>query len=182
MVLVGDTDMLNDRVCVSVQKVMGHRHGFVPPMATLTLSKAWWSNFAGDDDLIKSRSRRQHEPPIYPPQRHGKQSRQAMGGEIRFWQSKRLETDQKIKELQMHGAAGQSQEIILWPTRNGSWITTAKPSSRRKDLKQVRKNLRQDTDALEFRIKVINIGAMPILVALSGLCLAILKTKQRGAK
>ena len=41
-----------------------------------------------------------------------------------------------------------------------------------RDLKQVRKNLRRETDALEFWTKVVNIAAMPIAVALSGLVLA----------
>jgi len=51
-----------------------------------------------------------------------------------------------------------------------------------KDLKQVRSNLRKDTDALEFWTKVVNIGAMPVLVAVSGLVLAIVKRKRRVTK
>jgi len=50
------------------------------------------------------------------------------------------------------------------------------------DLKQVRTNLRKDTDSLEFRAKVINIGAMPVLVAMSGLGLAVIRTKRRKVK
>ena len=51
-----------------------------------------------------------------------------------------------------------------------------------KDLKSVRKKLRQETDALEFWTKVVNIGAMPALVAVTGIVLAIVKRKRTAAK
>ena len=51
-----------------------------------------------------------------------------------------------------------------------------------KELKEVRKNLRKDTDSLEFWTKVVNIGAMPALVAASGLLLAVIKPKRKPAK
>jgi hypothetical protein len=34
---------------------------------------------------------------------------------------------------------------------------------------------------LEFQAKVLNIGAMPVIVAFSGLCLAVVKTRRRAA-
>ena len=45
--------------------------------------------------------------------------------------------------------------------------------------RQVRKNLRRETDALEFWTKVLNIGTMPVLVAISGLGLAVLKSRRK---
>ena len=42
----------------------------------------------------------------------------------------------------------------------------------RRVLKDLRKNLRIETDALEFWTKVVNIGLVPLLVALAGLVLA----------
>jgi hypothetical protein len=46
----------------------------------------------------------------------------------------------------------------------------------------VRKRLRKDTDALEFWTKVLNIGAMPAVVAVTGIVLAIYKRKRTAAK
>ena len=45
-------------------------------------------------------------------------------------------------------------------------------------LKVLRKNLRVETDALEFWTKVINIGLVPLLVALAGLGLALAKRRR----
>ena len=47
------------------------------------------------------------------------------------------------------------------------------------ELEQERQKLRKDTEALEFKTKVINIGAMPMLVALSGVVLATARTRKR---
>jgi hypothetical protein len=49
-------------------------------------------------------------------------------------------------------------------------------------LKEERKKLRKETDALEFWTKVINIGAMPVAVAFAGLALAVVKRKRTAAK
>jgi len=42
--------------------------------------------------------------------------------------------------------------------------------------------MRRDTDALEFWTKISNISGVPIVVALSGVCLAITKTRRRSAQ
>ncbi len=51
----------------------------------------------------------------------------------------------------------------------------------RAELKDVRKNLRVDTDRLEFWTKVVNIGLVPLLVAILGLALALAK-RRRAAR
>ena len=91
--------------------------------------------------------------------------------------------EQKIKELQTPGANGEQQDLILSPEQQKELNQYQKVRVElARDLKEVRKNLRKDTDALEFRAKVINIGAMPLLVAVSGLGLAGIKLKRRSAK
>jgi hypothetical protein len=52
----------------------------------------------------------------------------------------------------------------------------------KKQARQVQKNLRKDTDSLETQIRVINIGAMPALVAITGIVLSIVKRKKTAAK
>jgi hypothetical protein len=49
-------------------------------------------------------------------------------------------------------------------------------------LKELRKNLRVETDALEFWTKVVNIGLVPLLVALAGLGLALAKRRRTQLK
>src|SRR5262249_6134530 len=98
-------------------------------------------------------------------------------------ETKQREVDQKIKQLQARSSdrEAQSQNLILTPAQEQELEQSQKALVQvTKDLKQVRKNLRRETDALAFWTKVINIGAMPIVVALSGLILAIVKARRRA--
>jgi hypothetical protein len=91
--------------------------------------------------------------------------------------------EQKIQQLQTPGDGGRQQDLILSPEQQKELEQHQKARVElARDLKQVRKNLRKDTDALEFRTKVINIGAMPLLVAVSGLGLAGIKLKRRSVE
>ena len=45
-------------------------------------------------------------------------------------------------------------------------------------LKEVRRNLRQDAESLVFWTKVANIALMPLLVALAGLLIALVRRRR----
>jgi ABC-type uncharacterized transport system involved in gliding motility auxiliary subunit len=161
---------------------MGRR--MVQPMnGNLNFVQSLVEQFAGDDDLISARSRASMSRPFTRVKdmqaRAGKQWEE----KVKVLEAKQLETEQKIKELQMHKETGQQADLILSPEQEKALESYQKTLvAVGKDLKQVRKNLRKDTDALEFSTKVINISTMPILVAISGLGLALAKTKRRSAK
>jgi hypothetical protein len=52
----------------------------------------------------------------------------------------------------------------------------------RKELKDVRKNLREETEALQLFTKIINIALVPLLVMLLGVGLAISKRRKANAR
>jgi hypothetical protein len=98
-------------------------------------------------------------------------------------ETKQRETEQRIKQLQASNGSGQPQDVIISPEQEKTLESYQKTLIEvGRDLKQVRKSLRKDTDALEFWTKVSNIAGMPAVVAFSGLCLAITKTRRRTAK
>jgi hypothetical protein len=102
---------------------------------------------------------------------------------VQVLEARQRDMEQKIQQLQTPGAGGQQQDLILSPEQQKELEQHQKARVElARDLKQVRKNLRKDTDALEFRTKVINIGAMPLLVAVSGLGLAGIKLKRRSVE
>ena len=51
----------------------------------------------------------------------------------------------------------------------------------RRELKELRKNLRQDAESLVFWTKVANIALMPVLVALAGLAVALVRRRRQAA-
>jgi len=52
----------------------------------------------------------------------------------------------------------------------------------RRDLKVLRRNLRRDVDALQNRLKWINIALMPFLITVSGIGIALFKRKKTAAQ
>lgn len=182
VILVADSDMLNDKTCVQVQNVMGHL--MVHPMnGNLNFVQSAVEQMSGDDDLISARSRASMNHPFTRLKemeaKAGKQWEEKIGA----LQAKARETDRKISALQTHKEGGQEQEQILSPEQQkerDDFLRTRVEVG--KDLKQVQRNLTKDTEALEFWTKVVNIGAMPAVVAFSGLVLAFAKPKRRPAK
>jgi ABC-type uncharacterized transport system involved in gliding motility auxiliary subunit len=174
--------MLNDQVCVKIQNAMGHRM-IQPVNGNLNFIQSLVEQFAGEDALISSRSRASMSRPFTRLKdmeaKAGKQWEQ----KVQVLEARQRDMEQKIQQLQTPGAGGQQQDLILSPEQQKELEQHQKARVElARDLKQVRKNLRKDTDALEFRTKVINIGAMPLLVAVSGLGLAGIKLKRRSVE
>ena len=81
---------------------------------------------------------------------------------------------QRIRELQASNGNGVPQQDVILTAEQEKALENYQKTlvAVGRDLKQVRKNLRRDTDALEFWTKMSNISGIPIVVALSGVCLA----------
>jgi hypothetical protein len=91
------------------------------------------------------------------------------------------ETQRQLSELQQKKEKGQ--RFILSPEQQAALETFRKKESDVKiKLKEERKQLRHDIDALETRLKWFNIAAMPLLVSLSGIGLAMFKRKKTAAR
>nr|WP_283950764.1 GldG family protein [Pedosphaera parvula] len=182
VILVADTDMLNDKVCVRVQNAMGHRT--VQSMnGNLNFIQSLVEQFAGDDDLISSRSRASMSRPFTRVKDMQAKAGKQWEEKVQILETKQRETEQRIKDLRNHKEGSQDQSIILSPAQEQELEKYQQSLVEvSKDLKLVRKKLSKDTEALEFWTKVMNIGTMPIVVAISGLGLALIKPKRRGVK
>jgi ABC-type uncharacterized transport system involved in gliding motility auxiliary subunit len=182
VVLMCDTDMLNDKVCVRVQNAMGHR--IVQPMnGNLNFVQSAVEQLSGDDDLISARSRASMNHPFIRLKDMEATAGKQWEEKVRVLETRQRETKRKISELETHKEGGQEQQLILSPEQQKELDDYVKSAAEvNKELKEVRKNLRKDTDALEFWTKVVNIGAMPALVAASGLLLAVIKPRRKPAK
>jgi ABC-type uncharacterized transport system involved in gliding motility auxiliary subunit len=174
--------MLNDNVCIRVQNVMGRP---TPQAANgnLNFVQSLVERLTGDNDLISSRARASMSRPFTRVKEMEARAGKQWQEKIRVLETRQRETDQKIKELQARNENGGNQTFILSPAQEKELEKYQKGLVEvSRDLKQVRKNLRRETDALEFWTKVINIAAMPIFVALSGLVLAVVKSRHRAPR
>ena len=177
VVLVSDSDLLNDHVSVRMQEVMGHR--LVSPMnGNLNFVQSLVEELAGDDNLISSRSRANMDHPFTRLKTMEANAGKQLQAKVRELESQQRGMDRKIKELQASG--GGDQSTILSPDQQQELATYQQSMAGiNHQLEQMRQKLRKDTEALEFKTKVINIAVMPLLVALSGVVLAIVRTRRR---
>jgi len=181
VILVADADMLADQVCVKVQNFMGYR--MVQPMnGNLNLVQSLVEQLSGDSDLISLRSRASLNRPFTRLKEMEAKAGREFENQLKALEEKKSETERKISELQS-SKAGNEQKFILSPEQQKALENYQKTEAEaNKSLKVTRKNLRKETDSLEFWTKVVNIAAMPVLVAMVGIVLAIYKRERTAAK
>jgi ABC-type uncharacterized transport system involved in gliding motility auxiliary subunit len=181
VILVADTDMLADQVCVQVQNIMGYR--LVRPMnGNLVLMQSLVDQLAGDNDLISLRSRASLNRPFTRLKEMEAKAGREFEAKVKELENKKSETERKIGELQA-AKSGNDQKFILSPEQQkelANYQETVVTAN--KELKDTRKKLKKEADSLEFWTKVANIGAMPVLVAGTGIVLALYKRKRTAAK
>jgi ABC-type uncharacterized transport system involved in gliding motility auxiliary subunit len=181
VILVADTDLLSDQVCVQVQNFMGYR--LVRPMnGNLNLVQSLVEQLAGDSDLISLRSRASLNRPFTRLKAMEAKAGREWEDKVKELEARRDETERKISELQT-AKAGNDQKFILSPEQQKELENYQKTvADANKDLRLTQKKLRKETDSLEFWTKVMNIGTMPVLVAATGIVLAIYKRKRTAAQ
>jgi ABC-type uncharacterized transport system involved in gliding motility auxiliary subunit len=181
VILVADSDLLNDQVCVTVQNFMGYR--LVRPLnGNLNLVQSFVEQLSGDNDLISLRSRASLNRPFTRLNEMEAKAGREWEDKLKELEATKSETETKISQLQA-SKSGAEQQFILSPEQQKELENYQKAvADVNKDLKMTRKKLRQDTDSLELWTKVANIGAVPALVALTGIVLAVVKRKRTAAK
>ena len=180
VVLVGDVDMLSDGAAVEVQEVFGQKL-VVPRNGNLAFAQGLVEQFSGDQNLMALRSRASFTKPLTVIRTMEAQAQQQYLGKIKQLEDSLNQTQEKLQELQK-GKPGAGTSTILTAEQQAEIDNFRKQTVQtRAELKEVRKNLRVETDRLEFWTKVVNIGLVPLLVALTGLALAYSKRRRARA-
>jgi ABC-type uncharacterized transport system involved in gliding motility auxiliary subunit len=177
--LIGDADMLTDTASVSIQNVLGQKI-VIPRNDNLNFAQGLVEQFAGAPGLIDLRSRASFTRPLKVIDDMQMRAQTKYLGKIKDLEDTLNTTQQKLSHLQK----GKPKEgVILTPQeRKEVDAFRQKLVDTRKDLKDLRRNLRRETDSLELWTKVINIGAVPLLVALFGIGVALTRRRRTAAK
>src|SRR6266567_4760338 len=176
VVLVGDSDFINDGAAVQVQEIFGQRI-VVPRNGNLAFAQALVDQFAGDPALISLRSRASAARPFTVIRDMEAKAQQAYLGKIKELENNLTQTQEKLNALQKGRGTGAGailsaeQQVELESFRK-------KAAETRLVLKEVRRELRADSEALQFWTKVLNIALVPLLVAIAGIALAIWRRRR----
>jgi ABC-type uncharacterized transport system involved in gliding motility auxiliary subunit len=181
VVLVADVDLLADGAAVDVQEVFGRRI-VVPSNGNLAFGVGLVEQLAAGEDLTSLRSRAAAFRPLTVVRELEAEAQKQYFGKIQSLEAELQKTTEKLQALQKgQGAAGKGAQLMS-PEQQAELERFKKTvAESRLALKEVRKNLRQDAEALVFWTKVANIAFVPILVALAGLLVAWLRRRRSVA-
>ena len=178
VVLVADSDLLNDGAAVQIREIFGQKVA-IPINGNLAFIQGLVEQMAGDPELIGLRSRASGSRPFTVVKAMEAQAAQAYLGKIKSLEESLSETRKKLESLQKTKSAAAGG-VVLSPEQQAELENFRQTAAdTRRELKEVRRELRSDTEALEFWTKVINIGAMPLLVAIAGVAIAIVRRRRK---
>jgi uncharacterized protein (DUF342 family) len=103
-------------------------------------------------------------------------------GKIKAMEDDLQQTTEKMQKLQRPTGDAKSAQILTPEQQVELDNFKKRVLTTRKELKDLRKDLRQDAEALQFWTKVANIVAIPALVALFGIVMAIMRQRRATAR
>ncbi|GLQ31213.1 GldG family protein [Litoribrevibacter albus] len=176
VILVGDTDILSDRLWVQVQNFFGQR---IPTPwadnAGFVINSL--DNLAGSEDLIDIRSRGRYTRPFEVVDALKRDAEEKFRTQEEQLELQLQETEQKLNELQPAGAEGDTQ---LTPEQQLTLENFIQEKlDIRKRLREVRLNLDQDIEALGAQLKLINILLIPVMLTVIAVFVVITRRKSR---
>jgi len=180
VVLVGDSDFAYDQIAGQAQQVL-NQVVFRPNNGNLSLIESSVELLAGDSDLISIRSRASANRPFVVVNKMEASAQEKYQGKIDELETGLTQARQKLSELQ--SAKQADQKSVLSPEQQVEIKKFQENEAQiDKQLKQVRKELRQEIDSLQNWLKWLNIALMPVVVTCVGLGLAFLKKRSRAAR
>ncbi len=183
VVIAGDVDMLTDGAAVEIQEIFGQRVA-VPRNGNLAFAQGLVEQMAGDSALINLRSRAAFSRPLTAIKQIEARAQETYLGKIKELEDTLNQTTEKLQALQKGGkSATASGGAILTPEQQAEMDNFRNKSiETRRELKEVRKNLREETESLQLWTKVINIALIPLLVIVLGVSLAIIRRRKINAR
>ena len=177
IILVADADMLADRFWVVVEEFLGSRIA-VPSAANGSFVINALDNLAGSGDLISVRNRGTFTRPFTRVIALRQQAERAFRAKEQELIAQLEETERRLVELE-EGNRG-NDGLILTDAQRDELLGFRQERVRiRKELREVRRRLRADIEALESWIKFANVGLVPLLIGLGGLAAGLAQLRRR---
>jgi len=180
VVLVADADMLADGAAVEVQNILGQRV-VVPSNGNLALAQGMIEQLASGDDLTSLRSRASGFRPLTVVRQMEADAQKQYFGKIKELEDELQQTTEKMQKLQKQSGGAKTAQIMTPEQQAELERFKKRVIETRQVLKELRKTLRQDAEALQFWTKVVNIALMPLLVTLFGIGFAVARRRKAAA-
>ena len=180
VVVVADSDMLDDRFWVRSQNVMGQQVQ-VPIASNADFVINAIDNLSGSNDLIGLRSRGRSYRPFVVVDNIRHAAEEKFLTQQQALQKKLDDTQKQIAELQSKSGGGKD---AVFSTQEQTAVDGFREEMlrTRKQLRDVQHNLDKDIEKLGAWLKFINIAAVPIGLAVLALALAGWRYQRRKTR
>jgi ABC-type uncharacterized transport system involved in gliding motility auxiliary subunit len=180
VIVVADTDMLQDRFWVQSQNFLGQRIG-IPTAANNDFVTNALDNLTGSHDLISVRSRGSFSRPFTLVRAIQQEAEARYRQKEQALQQRLKDTERKIQDLQKRK---EDQTTIILSAEQQAALEGFRQElvATRKALRNVQHELQKNIDSLENIVKFLNIGLMPLVIAVGGVVLGAwnMRRRQRG--
>jgi ABC-type uncharacterized transport system involved in gliding motility auxiliary subunit len=177
MIVVADTDMLTDRLWVQVTPFFGQRlmNAFANN-GDFVINAV--DNLTGSSALISIRGRAVSARPFTRVDELRRQADDRFRAKEQELQQELAETERRVNELQRGKEQGAA--LVLSAEQRAELQRFQEEKLRiRRELRQVRRQLDADIEALGTRLKIINIGLMPLLLTFAAVGFAWWRVRRR---
>jgi ABC-type uncharacterized transport system involved in gliding motility auxiliary subunit len=177
LVLVGDVDVLSDRLWVQAQNFLGQR------LVTAFANNGDFvinalDNLSGSAALIGLRSRATYTRPFTTVEELRRRADLEFRATEDRLEAELTQTEQRLSELQ--AARNDGNSLLMSPEQQAELQRFLDEQVRiRQELRAVRRNLDADIDRLGTWLKVINIALVPVLLTILALGLAVLRARRK---
>lgn len=179
IILVGDVDLLSDRMWVSVQSFLGQR--LMTSFANngdLVVNAL--DNLSGSADLIGLRSRATYTRPFTKVEELRREADARFRQTEQRLEAELAETERNLAELQ--AARDDTSSLLMSPEQQAEVQRFLAEQVRiRQELRAVRRELDRSIERLGVTLKAINIGLVPLLLTIGVLLYSAAK-RRRSAR
>jgi ABC-type uncharacterized transport system involved in gliding motility auxiliary subunit len=178
LVLVGDVDILSDRLWVQAQNFLGQR------LVTAFANNGDFvinalDNLSGSAALIGLRSRATYTRPFTTVDELRRRADLEFRATEDRLEAELTQTEQRLGELQAARSDGNS--LLMSPEQQAELQRFLDEQVRiRQELRAVRRNLDADIDRLGTWLKVINIALVPVILTILALGMAVIRRRRKA--
>jgi len=178
LVLVGDVDVLSDRLWVQAQNFLGQRiYQTFANNGDFVINAL--DNLSGSAALIGLRSRATYTRPFTTVDELRRRADLTFRATEDRLEAELTQTEQRLGELQSSRSDGNS--LLMSPEQQAEIQRFLDEQVRiRQELRSVRRNLDADIDRLGTTLKVVNIVLMPILLTLAALGVVLMRRRKKA--
>ncbi len=178
LVLVGDVDILSDRLWAQAQNFLGQR--LVTAFANngdFVINSL--DNLSGSAALIGLRSRATYTRPFTTVEALRRRADLEFRATEDRLEAELTQTEQRLGELQASRSDGNS--LLISPEQQAEIQRFLDEQVRiRQELRAVRRNLDADIDRLGTWLKVINVALMPVVLTILALAVVVVRQRRKA--